>query len=133
MTEDSAALVPVLQDDHEVSLLALGSVLLRWRRPIVALGLIGGAVGLLSGLLTTRVYLCSAKFLPQVPEGSASGLALVASQFGIRVPSSGSGWSAPVYVELIRSRALLERTFCTSKPPRLSGEPIGPCARLPRL
>jgi uncharacterized protein involved in exopolysaccharide biosynthesis len=70
--------------------------------------MVGAAIGLATGLLTTRVYMSSAKFLPQVPEGSASGLALVANQFGIRVPSSGSGWSAPVYVELLRSRALLE-------------------------
>lgn len=108
MTEDSAVLAPVSQDDHEVSLLVLGSVLLRWRRTIIALGIVGGAVGLLTGLLTTRVYQSSAKFLPQVPEGNASGLALMASQFGIRVPTSGSGWTAPVYVELLRSRALLE-------------------------
>jgi hypothetical protein len=48
-------------------------------------------------------------FLPQVSEASSSGLAVVASQFGIRMPTAtGGGWGPPIYVELLRSRALLE-------------------------
>src|SRR2546428_7338402 len=108
MTEQSAGRAPLLRGDDEVSLLALGSVLLRSRRTIIALGLVSAAAGLATGLLTTRVYMSSAKFLPQVSEGSSSGLASVANQFGIRLPSSGGGWGPPVYVELLRSRALLE-------------------------
>ncbi len=107
MTGTSPDPMPVSKEDKEISLLALVSVLLRWRRTIVVLVLASGAAGLATGLLTTRVYRSSATFLPQVSEGSPSGLALVASQFGIRVPSGG-GWGPPVYVELLRSRALLE-------------------------
>src|SRR5437667_1481283 len=97
MTEASADPAPV-RDDNERSMLALGSVLLRWRRTIVALGLAGAAAGLATGLLATRVYMSSAKFLPQVSEASSAGLASVASQFGIRLPPSGGGWGPPVYV-----------------------------------
>lgn len=53
MTEPSAGPAPVLQDDDEGSLLALGSVLLRWRRTIIALGLFGTMLGLAAGLLST--------------------------------------------------------------------------------
>ncbi len=108
MTEASAGPAPVLQDDDEISVFALASVLFRWRWTIVALGLVGAAVGLAKGLTSTRVYVSAATFIPQGAEGEASGLALAASQFGIRVPSSGGAWGPPVYVELLHSRALLE-------------------------
>jgi len=99
----------VLQEDGEPSLLALGSVLLRRRRTIVALVVFGAAVGLATGLLSTRVYMSAAVFIPQGSQEGASGLALAASQLGIRVPTGGSGaWGPAVYVELLRSRALLE-------------------------
>ena len=108
MTEASTGRVPVLRGDDEISLLALGSVLLITGVLIIALGLAGMAAGLAAGLLTTRVCLSSAKFLPQVSEASSSALMLAASQFGIRLPASGGGWGPPVYVELLRSRAMLE-------------------------
>jgi len=108
MTHASAGPGPAYQGGEEISLLALGTTLLRWRRAIIALGVVGAAAGVATGLLTTRVYMSSAKFLPQVSDVSSSGLALLASQFGIRMPSNGGGWGSPVYVELLRSRALLE-------------------------
>lgn len=102
--------------DDEISLLALGTTLLRWRRTIVALAILGGVLGLTLGLTGKRVYVSDATFIPQAPEGAGpSGLALAASQFGIRVPGSGSGWGPsgggwgpPVYMQLLHSRALLE-------------------------
>lgn len=100
---------PVHHEDDEMSVLALGSVLLRRRRMIIALGLLGSALGLAAGLSRPRVYVSGAVFIPQVSEGGASGLALAASQLGIRVPSSGgAAWGPPVYVELLGSQALLE-------------------------
>jgi uncharacterized protein involved in exopolysaccharide biosynthesis len=97
-------------DDEGMSLLALANVLLRRRRMIMALALLGVVVGLVVGLLSTRVYRSTATFIPQGSEsGGNSGLALAASQFGIRLPSSGGGtWGPPVYVELLRSRSLLD-------------------------
>lgn len=108
MTEPTADPAPVLQDDDEISLLSVANVLLRWRRTIIALVVFGAAVGLAKGLTSTRVYVSTATFIPQGSGGATSGLAFAASQFDIRMPSSG-GWGPPMYVELLRSRMLLER------------------------
>ncbi len=112
MTAPSSDRKPVHGDD-QVSLEAWGSVVLRWRRTILALGLSGAALGLAIGLLSRRVYVSGASFIPESSEtgmsgAGISGLALAASQFGIRVPTGGSAWGPPVYVELLRSQALLE-------------------------
>lgn len=99
----------MIERDEEISLLALGVVLLRWRRMIVAFGLVGGALGLAVGLLSTRMYVAGATFIPEGSDnGTAGGLALAASQFGISVPAGSGSWGPPIYVELLRSRALLE-------------------------
>lgn len=91
-----------------ISVLGVGAVLLRWRRTIIVLAVAGFGLGALSGLTTTRVYTSSATFIPQGSESAQSGLALAASQLGVRMPSSGGPWGPPVYVRLLRSRALLE-------------------------
>jgi uncharacterized protein involved in exopolysaccharide biosynthesis len=109
MTESGAGREPAHNEDDEISLMAVGSLLLRWRRMIIALSLIGAVLGLAAGLLSTRVYISAATFIPQGSEnGATSGLALAASQFGIRVPTAGGGWGPPIYVELMHSRTLLE-------------------------
>src|ERR1019366_5148610 len=70
---------------------------------------LGTLLGLATGLSSTRVYVSAATFIPEGSEGGASGLALAASQLGIRVPpSAGAAWGPPVYVELLGSQALLE-------------------------
>ena len=58
--------------------------------------------------VSVRTYRSEATFIPQDSEGSSSGLALAASQFGVRIPSGSAGWGPPVYVEMLRSRALLD-------------------------
>ena len=95
---------PFYQDD-EISLLALASVLLRWRKVIAMLAITGGILGVAKGLTATRVYQSTAIFLPQ--ESSESGLAAAAGQFGIRVPATGA-WGPLLYVQMLRSRVLLE-------------------------
>lgn len=96
--------------DDEISLVAIANVLLRKRRTIAAMVLIGAAVGLIVGMLGTRKYASTATFVPQMAndQSGASGLALAASQFGIRVANGGSAWPAAIYVELLSSRGLLE-------------------------
>lgn len=93
--------------EDEISLLVLGSVLLRWRRTIIVMGLLGGIAGLAMGLTSPRMYKSDATFIPET-DGSPSGFASAASQFGIRIPTSGGGWRPPMYVDLLKSRALLE-------------------------
>jgi uncharacterized protein involved in exopolysaccharide biosynthesis len=99
---------PNMQD--EISVLGVVTLLMKWRRTIAGLGLLGAITGLAVGLLSTRVYQSFAIFIPQAsPEGTMSGLAAAASQFGVRLPTSGgSNWGLPVYVELLTSSALLE-------------------------
>lgn len=108
MTEPSAGRVPTVVDDDQISLLAVGSVLLRHRKVIVTLTIIGAVLGLGLGLLKTRLYSSSATFIPQGSEVPSSSLMLAAGQLGIRVPSSGGDWGAPIYMEILRSRAVLE-------------------------
>lgn len=96
-------------ESNELSLLAVVNLMLRRRRLIVGFAAIGAVVGLLSGLLSTRMYVSEVLFLPQSNESNLSGLALAATQFGVRLPTStGGGWGPPVYVELLQSAALLE-------------------------
>jgi uncharacterized protein involved in exopolysaccharide biosynthesis len=107
MTELSLDRKPI-DDSEEISLLALGTVLLRSRRTVVVLGVLGAVAGLAAGLLRTRVYTSTAMFLPQVSETGTSGFAAAAGQLGIRVPNGGGSWGPAVYVELLHSRGLLE-------------------------
>ena len=104
--DPSPAASPV---DEEISLLGIGSILLNWRRPILGLALGGAVIGLVFGLASPREYTSGATFVPQGAEVGNQGLAAAASQFGLRLlPSGGSGWGPPMYVEVLRSRALLE-------------------------
>ncbi|HUQ48640.1 MAG TPA: hypothetical protein VM053_10400 [Gemmatimonadaceae bacterium] len=92
-----------------ISLLAVGTAVLRRRRLIIALGFLGGVAGLTAALLSSRIYSASATFIPEEPDNKmSSGLAMAAGQFGIKLPSSGGGWGPPVYAELLKSRALLQ-------------------------
>ncbi len=104
--DESMALGGEIRDD--ISLMALASAVIRRRSWITTLAVFGATIGLLTGLLSTRVYRSSATFIPQGAEAGQSGLALAASQFGIRVPASGGSWGPAVYVELLGSRAILE-------------------------
>ena len=109
MTEPDAGPEPAIPDDR-LSLLALGSLLLRQRRLIVALGGLGVVLGLALGLLGRRQYVSAAIFIPESSSGGGLGsseLALAASQFGLRIPTASGGWGPAVYAELLRSREML--------------------------
>lgn len=95
--------------DDTLDFLALGAVLLERRRLILVLGLVGAAVGFAAGMLTRRTYTSHAIIIPEKGQAmAASGLAAAASQLGIAVPMGDDAWGPPVYVELLRSRELLE-------------------------
>ena len=80
----------------------------RWRRLLVWLGAVGLAAGLAVGLLSRPRFVSSAMFIPESSDKGFSGLDLAASQLGIRLPMTASGWGPPIYVELLLSRMLLE-------------------------
>jgi tyrosine-protein kinase Etk/Wzc len=108
MTEPTAGLSSASGAKHEISLIALASVLVSRRRLIIALAFAGGVIALTSSLMTKRVYASRAIFLPQAAEQPNSGLAAAASQFGLTLPGSSGGWGPPMYIELLQSRMLLE-------------------------
>jgi uncharacterized protein involved in exopolysaccharide biosynthesis len=111
MTDSSAiadADVQPLYGDDEISLLAIANMLLRWRRPIIALAILGGIIGLISGLRTPATYTASATFVPLGADNSApTGLAAAASQFGLKLGSGGGSWGVPMYIALIATRGML--------------------------
>jgi tyrosine-protein kinase Etk/Wzc len=96
-------------DDDEISLISIASALLKWRRAIIGFALVGAMIGAGTGLLSARKYMSSATFIPAAgnEQNASAGLALAASQFGIRVPSGGGGWPPSLYAELLSSRGLL--------------------------
>lgn len=108
MSDVTAGPASEIQREDEISLLALGSAVLRWRRALIGLAVVGAALGFATELSKPREYVSSATFIPQSSQGGPSGLALTASQLGFGIPSGGGGWGPPMYVELVRSRAFLE-------------------------
>ena len=116
---------------HEsASVFGWGSALLRWRRLVLALAVIGGLLGLVAGLLSPRLYVTTATFIPQSSEGGSAGLALAASQLGIRVPTGNAAWGPAIYAALLRSRGLtLPIVLDTFVVPELAGAHI-PLAEL---
>ena len=109
MTDPRVAAVPMSREDESISLLQFGAFLLRRRKMIIVVGAIGAFLGLATSLIKPRVFTSSVTFIPQSSEGaSVSGLAVAASQFGLRLPPSSGTWGPPVYVELLHSQAVLE-------------------------
>ena len=96
----------------EPSLVETASELLRRRRFLLALGVLGMIAGAALGLSQSKSYRTSATFIPQTSDASATGGGLAAiaiSQFGLRAPGVVAGaWGPPMYVELLKSRVVLE-------------------------
>lgn len=108
MTEPSTRTSDPVPREREFSFLTGVNLILRRRHLIAVFAGTGTVLGLLSGLLSTKRYSSEALFLPQTNDASLSGLALAATQFGVRVPATPSaGWGPPVYVEVLQSPTLL--------------------------
>lgn len=97
------------EEGSEISLFALGTILLRqWRR--IALWIfVVGVVAALSVVSKPAQYRASASFIPQGADVSRSGLAGLAGQFGVALPSGNQTTSPDFYAALIKSRILLLR------------------------
>jgi uncharacterized protein involved in exopolysaccharide biosynthesis len=94
----------------EFTLLAIGNILLSRAGLIAALAIVFGIVVGSAALIRAPKYMSGATLVPQSSEGGSSDLALAASQFGIRIPAtSGNTWGPALYIELLQSRAFLER------------------------
>ena len=96
-------------DDSDVLTETVGVRLLRRRgRLIVSFGVVGLIAGIAVALLVPGEYISRAMLIPQSQETGSTGLEIAASQFGVRLPSTGAAFGSAVYVELLRSRMLLE-------------------------
>jgi len=98
------------QNHEEISLLALGAILLRNRWRIVRWTLIGAGVAFLLAIGRPALYSASASFVPRgSSNGAPSGLASLAGQFGVVLPSGDLSVSPDFYARLLKSRELLRQ------------------------
>lgn len=95
------------QEDGEISLIALATVLLRHRWRILRWAFVVAVLAVLPVLFKPPVYLASASFVPQGAEAGRSGLAGLAGQLGVALSSGNLSQSTDFYVRLMKSRELL--------------------------
>jgi uncharacterized protein involved in exopolysaccharide biosynthesis len=95
---------------RELPTIYLAVVLLRQRHLIAVFGGLGALIALLYAAWQPKQYTSTATFVPQNSDASASGLALAASQFGIKIAAGQpGGWSSAIYVELLSSATIRRR------------------------
>lgn len=100
---------PARRDDDEVSLFAVATTLLRnWR--LIGLGMfVGAVIAVAPKIATPAMYSASASFFPQGHDASRSGLASIAGQFGVAIPSASQSSSSEFYADLVESRVILRK------------------------
>ena len=94
------------QINDEIDLIALLKSLLKKKKLILKLTLIGGLIGLIVGLLTPKTYTSSVTFILQQSDGKQlnSSLGGLASLAGINLNRGGNSSIAPViYPEILKS------------------------------
>jgi len=95
-------------DEEEVSVLVLGTTLIRNRWRIGRWMVIGAAIAALFGFLKPAKYMAWASFIPRGSnESDRSGLASLAGQFGVLVSAGNQSLSPDFYSRLLKSRVLL--------------------------
>jgi len=90
---------------EEASLLRAVNVLLRYRRSIVLLALVGLVVGVVTARLKRPTYTADAAFLVQGDDNGGAGIAGIAAQFGVNV--SRAAVTPKLYADLLTSRLVL--------------------------
>lgn len=82
---------------------------------VIAIAVIGAAIGLTASFLTKPTYTAKLSFALQDEKGgSMSGLAGLASQFGVNVGGASSAFGGDNLYELFASRRLVEQTLLCS-------------------
>ncbi|HOX26713.1 MAG TPA: hypothetical protein PLL30_05985 [Candidatus Krumholzibacteria bacterium] len=87
---------------------ALLTTLIRRRRLVLILALVGAALAFALTLLRPAAYRASALFQPQASDLQPTGLAQVASRFALGFEPAGGQWGPAVYVELLGTRDVLD-------------------------
>ncbi len=93
----------------EISVFAIGAVLLRNRWRVIRWAVAGAIVALAVVWNRPALYRASASFIPQGADPSRAGLASLASQFGVSVPSTSPNLTPEFYLRLITSREVLSK------------------------
>ena len=110
------------QSNRPISLFAAGTMLLRHRTWILRLMILGGIGAGVIVFQRPKEYLSTASFVPQGTDAGRAGLASLAGQFGVALPSGSSSLSPDFYARLLKSRALLSRVLLdTLTVPELAG------------
>ena len=100
--------VPAESDPAEdVSLFDALNALLRFRTMIITLTIAVTAVMIAVAFVRPRTYTSTASFVPEASKAPSS-LSGLAAQFGVTVPSQQSTESSQFYVDLLRSKSVLE-------------------------
>jgi uncharacterized protein involved in exopolysaccharide biosynthesis len=92
---------------EDVSLFDALNALLRFRKTILTLTVGVTTVMIALAFLRPRTYTSTASFVPEATKAPSS-LSGLAAQFGVNVPSQQSTESSQFYVDLLRSRSVLE-------------------------
>lgn len=99
--------IPTRVPDGELSLIEIGSLVVRNRWRLLRWMLIGGVLISIPSLSQGPTYTANASFIAQEgQEGAQSGLRSVAGQFGLQL-GGGSARSPEFYADLIKSRSIL--------------------------
>jgi uncharacterized protein involved in exopolysaccharide biosynthesis len=92
---------------EEISLFGLVNVLLRHRRTIIVTMVVGAIIGTGSRLFAPPVYVASTSFMPQGADVQRTGVAALAGQLGIGLPTTAGVQSPKFYVDLFQSHEFL--------------------------
>src|SRR5262245_27067192 len=88
MIMDSNSGANVTRPEDSISILAIGSAILRARRPAARSAIVGAVLLTVPVLFFDRTWTTSASFAPQSSELQASGLLGLAGQLGVQVPGA---------------------------------------------
>ena len=106
------------QYEDQLSLLQVASLVVRRRRLIFVLTLVGTLLGVGFAFLSPPEYTTTASFLAnEGDQGALSGAAGLAQQFGFALPSSnGAARSPEFYRDLLQSREILSGVILPAPP-----------------
>ncbi len=98
------------QSLDEFPLLALGTALLRQRWRLVRWAIFGAVVAAIVTSVRPVLYTSTTTFVPQNnSDANRGGLASLAGQFGLALPTANQSASPDFYVMLLKSRPLLDK------------------------
>ena len=113
----------VWEDGEATSVFVIATLLLRNRWRIARWAFVGALLTLAFVWTRPALYRASASFIPQGADPGRSGLANLAGQFGVSLPSGSQGLSPDFYLRLLKSHELLGRVARdTLAVPELAGK-----------